>query len=86
MLERHSPALLLANHLPITDLAETMHGEIAHIHLEGDHSVHAVLAPADCRFLSRCFLRVMYSNTSSQARKSSTRAGASGMASQAPPP
>lgn len=26
-----------------------MQGEIAHIHSESDHSVHAVLAPADCK-------------------------------------
>ncbi|KAJ5112573.1 hypothetical protein N7532_000618 [Penicillium argentinense] len=48
-LERHADALFLADHLPITDLAVTMQGEVAHIHQGKDHSVHLVMAPADCK-------------------------------------
>lgn len=48
-LERHAEALFLADHLPITDLATTMQGEIAHIHTGNDHSLHVVMAPADCK-------------------------------------
>ncbi|KAJ5484045.1 hypothetical protein N7539_005841 [Penicillium diatomitis] len=48
-LEGHAQALFVANHLPITDLATCMQGEIAHIHSGHDYSVHAVLAPADCK-------------------------------------
>ncbi|KAF3394511.1 hypothetical protein F1880_004802 [Penicillium rolfsii] len=48
-LEGHSEALFLADHLPITDLATTMQGEITHIHSENDHSLHVVMAPADCK-------------------------------------
>jgi hypothetical protein len=49
-LERHADALFLADHLPITDLATTLHGEIAHVHSGNDHSVHLVMAPADCKY------------------------------------
>ncbi|KAJ6125736.1 hypothetical protein N7523_003356 [Penicillium sp. IBT 18751x] len=46
-LEKHSDALFLADHLPATDLAQTMQGEIAHIHSCHDHSIHVVCSPAD---------------------------------------
>jgi hypothetical protein len=39
----------LADHLPITDLATTMQGEITHIHSGNEHSLHVVMAPADCK-------------------------------------
>ncbi|GLI82083.1 hypothetical protein PoHVEF18_010484 [Penicillium ochrochloron] len=48
-LEGQAEALFLADHLPITDLATTMQGEIAHIHSGNDHSLHLVMAPADCK-------------------------------------
>ncbi|KAJ5133142.1 hypothetical protein N7448_001828 [Penicillium atrosanguineum] len=48
-LERHSDALFLADHLPATDLAQTMQGEIVHIHSGYDHSIHVVCSPADCK-------------------------------------
>ncbi|KAJ5407865.1 hypothetical protein N7509_001748 [Penicillium cosmopolitanum] len=47
-LEQHADGFFLADHLPITDLAVSMAGEIAHIHQGYDHSVHVVLSPADC--------------------------------------
>jgi hypothetical protein len=70
-----------------------MQGEIAHVHVEGDHSVHAVLAPADCKDSFRELLQVVANFSQSfvltlsfQARKSSMLAGASGMGSRAPLP
>ena len=49
-LEQHADGLFLADHLPITDLAVSMLGEVSHIHQGNDHSAHVVLAPADCMF------------------------------------
>lgn len=51
-LERHADGVFLADHLPASGLAETMQREIAHIHSGNDHSVHVVLAPADCMLLN----------------------------------
>lgn len=51
-LEGHVEALFLADHLPITDLATAIQGEIAHIHSGNDHSLHVVMAPADCKLQS----------------------------------
>jgi len=50
-LERHADGIFLADHLPASGLAGNMKREIAHIHSGNDHSVHVVLAPADCMFL-----------------------------------
>lgn len=47
-LERHADGIFLADHLPASGLARTMQGEIAHVHFGNDHSLHMVLAPADC--------------------------------------
>ncbi|KAJ5666807.1 hypothetical protein N7462_011216 [Penicillium macrosclerotiorum] len=47
-LEMHADGLFLADHLPITDIAETMKGEVAHLHTGYDHSIHCILSPADC--------------------------------------
>ncbi|KAJ5569613.1 uncharacterized protein N7459_009043 [Penicillium hispanicum] len=48
-LEKHADGLFLADHLPATDLAQQMHGEVAHLHSGNDFSAHVVLAPADCK-------------------------------------
>ncbi|KAJ5175959.1 uncharacterized protein N7482_001836 [Penicillium canariense] len=48
-IEKYADAIFLADHLPITDLATTMQGEIAHVHCDNDHSAHVVMAPADCK-------------------------------------
>jgi hypothetical protein len=98
-LERHSDALFLADHLPITDLATTMQGEIAHIHSGSDYSLHVVLAPADCKLhghgpchtwdASRRAVSVLYfpaANTTAQARKLLTQAGVSAMPFLVHPP
>ncbi|KAJ5465406.1 hypothetical protein N7530_009193 [Penicillium desertorum] len=47
-LERHADGLFVADHLPVSGIAQTMRREIAHVHSGNDHSVHVVLAPADC--------------------------------------
>ncbi|KAJ5154775.1 uncharacterized protein N7500_010214 [Penicillium coprophilum] len=47
-LERHADGLFVADHIPVSGIAETMKREIAHIHSGNDHSVHMILAPADC--------------------------------------
>ncbi|CAG8375909.1 unnamed protein product [Penicillium salamii] len=47
-LERHADGIFLADHLPASGLARTMNREIAHVHFGNDHSLHVVLAPADC--------------------------------------
>ncbi|OQE38367.1 hypothetical protein PENCOP_c008G02610 [Penicillium coprophilum] len=47
-LERHADGLFVADHIPVSGIAETMKREIAHIHSGNDHSVHLILAPADC--------------------------------------
>lgn len=48
-LERHADGLFVADHLPVSGIAKSMKREIAHVHSGNDHSVHVVLAPADCR-------------------------------------
>jgi hypothetical protein len=50
-MERHVDGIFLADHLPSSGLVENMKREIAHVHSCNDHSVHVVLAPADCKFL-----------------------------------
>ncbi|KAL1976079.1 hypothetical protein VTN31DRAFT_4471 [Thermomyces dupontii] len=50
-LEKHTDALFVADSLPWSRLAKQMNGEIAHIHGQKDHSVHAILPPADCKIL-----------------------------------
>ncbi|KAJ5519908.1 hypothetical protein N7463_000361 [Penicillium fimorum] len=47
-LERHANGLFVADYIPVYGIAETMKREVAHIHSGNDHSVHVVLAPADC--------------------------------------
>ncbi|CAI7661234.1 unnamed protein product [Penicillium glandicola] len=47
-LERHADGLFVADHIPVSGIAKTMKREIAHIHSGNDHSVHMILAPADC--------------------------------------
>ncbi|KAJ5428517.1 hypothetical protein N7445_009971 [Penicillium cf. griseofulvum] len=47
-LERHADGLFVADHIPVFGIAETMKREISHVHSGNDHSVHIVLAPADC--------------------------------------
>ncbi|OQD80015.1 hypothetical protein PENANT_c040G05803 [Penicillium antarcticum] len=44
-LENHAKALFLADHIPSSGI---LNGEIAHLHSGNDHSVHVLLAPADC--------------------------------------
>ncbi|KAJ5651262.1 uncharacterized protein N7484_004985 [Penicillium longicatenatum] len=46
--EAHADALFLSNHLPASDVVKTTHGELAHLHANGDFSGHMLLAPADC--------------------------------------
>ncbi|KAJ5172804.1 hypothetical protein N7492_005397 [Penicillium capsulatum] len=48
-LERHANGVFLADHIPRNKLARTMKGEAAHVHSGNDHSLHVVLAPADCK-------------------------------------
>ncbi|CAI7596895.1 unnamed protein product [Penicillium bialowiezense] len=48
-LERHADGIFLADHLPALGLAQIMKREIAHVHAGNDHSLHVVLAPADCK-------------------------------------
>lgn len=57
-LERHADGLFVADHLPVFGIAKTMEREIAHIHSGNDHSVHMVLAPADCMVFSICLFDV----------------------------
>lgn len=54
-LERHADGLFVADHIPVFGIAKTMNREIAHIHSGNDHSVHVVLAPADCMVFSSLF-------------------------------
>ena len=46
--------MFLADNLPASGLAKIMKREIVHVHFGNDHSLHAVLAPADCMFSVRC--------------------------------
>lgn len=48
-LERHSPAIFLADNVPQSDIARGINSEIAHIHCTGEFSVHVTLSPADCK-------------------------------------
>ncbi|KAJ5081782.1 hypothetical protein NUU61_010046 [Penicillium alfredii] len=47
--ERHSDALFLADHLRPTEITQRTRGEISHVHTGKDHSLHVILAPADCK-------------------------------------
>lgn len=59
-LERHADGLFVADHLPVFGIAKTMEREIAHVHTGNDHSVHVILAPADCMIFSiHSFVRVL---------------------------
>lgn len=49
LLERHSPAIFLADNVPQSDIARGINSEIAHIHCTGEFSVHVTLSPADCK-------------------------------------
>lgn len=51
-LERHSPAIFLADNVPQSDIARGINSEIAHIHCTGEFSVHVTLSPADCKLSS----------------------------------
>lgn len=57
-LERYADGLFVADHIPVFGIAKTMQREIAHVHSGGDHSVHVVLAPADCMIFSILLLGV----------------------------
>ncbi|KAH8807410.1 hypothetical protein F5884DRAFT_844405 [Xylogone sp. PMI_703] len=51
--EGHTESIFLADHIKATPIAEEMLREISHIHATGDHSVHVVLAPQDCKKVIR---------------------------------
>ncbi|KAL1979823.1 hypothetical protein VTN96DRAFT_5083 [Rasamsonia emersonii] len=47
--EGHTESIFLADGVPASPIAEMMLREISHVHSTGDHSVHVVLAPQDCK-------------------------------------
>lgn len=84
-LELHTEAYFLADSVPGTNLASQVNREIAHVHGQGDFSVHVTLAPADCMFSSSLPFVLPFGLDiyKTQARKSSRQAGASDMHSRA---
>lgn len=79
--ERHTQALFVKSGREMHEVAKEMLGEVSHIHGTGDHSVHVVLAPSDCKSCicsySGCRCVCFSCANRLQARKSSSRAGVS---------
>ncbi|KAL4931782.1 uncharacterized protein BDV17DRAFT_288366 [Aspergillus undulatus] len=49
ILERYTDAAHVCAAVPLTPVAKEMKREICHVHGTSDHSVHVMLAPADCK-------------------------------------
>lgn len=49
--EGHTDAIFLNEDRKKNAIVQEMLGEITHIHATGDHSVHVILAPLDCKSL-----------------------------------
>lgn len=47
--EGHTDAIFVADSITKSSIVDQMLGEVSHIHGTGDHSVHVVLAPQDCK-------------------------------------